>query len=133
MTQKAIDALAKEFVELELQRKTLENRVSEIKSLLRKECPEGKDFLFEDIGMKLAVNPPVMETGIDAQKLFDDFLAAKRIADLKSIVSITKTAIAKNLEDSSEITAKYQVEVGLKEGVVKLSPFSKKDLKALQD
>ena len=133
MTQKAIDALAKEFVELELQRKTLENRVSEIKSLLRKECPNGKDFLFEDIGMKLAVNAPVMETGIQSEKLVEDFLKQNRIDDLIKIVTVTKTAVTKNLEDSSELIARYSVEVGLKEGVVKLSPFSKKDLKSLQD
>lgn len=132
MTQKKIDLLAKEFVEIELQRKTLENRASEIKALLRKECP-GQSFMFEDLGMKVSVGEQVVETGINAPVLFDAFIAENRIEDLKNIISITKTAITKNLTDSSEIIEKYGVEVGLKEGAVKLSPFSKKDLKALQD
>ena len=126
-----IDALAKEFIELELAKKNLENRINEIKATLRAEAA-GETFLYEDLGMKVTVGEPVEETGIDAKSLGLNLIANNRTEEFLSVATVTKTALNK-LEDGKILAEQFKVAGSLREGTVKVSPFSKADMKALQD
>lgn len=126
-----IDALAKEFIELELSRKNLENRINEIKATLRAEAA-GQTFLYEDLGMKVTVGESVEETAIDSKALGLNLIANNRTEDFLAVATVTKTALGK-LEDGKILAEQFKVAGSLREGTVKVSPFSKADMKALQD
>ncbi len=126
-----IDALAKEFIELELSKKNLENRINEIKATLRAEAA-GQTFLYEDLGMKVTVGESVEETAIDSKALGLNLIANNRTEDFLAVATVTKTALGK-LEDGKILAEQFKVAGSLREGTVKVSPFSKADMKALQD